>query len=212
MKSQQALPLRNFFSHFFKEWAFVVKVHQSIIDENSCSDISKAVRTGLNLIFISFGCQMSTPAALITNFRSTHDKTLVWNGNIYLTNNRPFMRWGSLHCFCRVDKQWFQFQRCRRSPLMRQICFQRLSAPLDIYIKGKRPTQRDGKPPPAAQDAKLQTSSPKSTCRTSLITADYSMPLSTHRHIAIVTLMRRDVNVCKSTLLTDSLKMRNRWD
>ncbi len=116
MKSQQALPLSRHFSHFYKEWAFVVKVHQSIIDENSCSDISKAVRTGLNLIFISFGCQMSTPAALITNFRSSHDKTLVWNGNIYLTNNRPFMRWGSLHCFCRVDKQWFQSQRCRRSP------------------------------------------------------------------------------------------------
>lgn len=80
----------------------------------------------------------------------------------------------------------------------------------DIYIKGKRPTQRDEKPTPAAQDAKLQTSPPKSTARTSLITADYSMPLSTHRHFAVVRLARRDVNVCKSTLLTDSLKMRNR--
>lgn len=38
MKSLQVLPLRR---HFPKEWAFVVKVHQSIIDENCCSDISK---------------------------------------------------------------------------------------------------------------------------------------------------------------------------
>lgn len=80
----------------------------------------------------------------------------------------------------------------------------------DIYIKGKRLTQRDEKPTPAAQDAKLQTSSPKSTAQRSLITADYSMPLSTHRPFTAVTLTRRDVNVCKSTLLTDSLKMRNR--
>lgn len=58
----------------------------------------------------------------------------------------------------------------------------------------------------------LQTSSPKSTARTSLIAADYFMPLSTHRCFAVVTLKRRDENVCKSTLLTDSLKMRNRWD
>ncbi len=162
MKSQRALPLRRHFSHFSKEWAFVVKVHQSIIDENSCSDISKAVRTGLNLIFISFWCQMSTPAALITHFRSTHDKTLVWNGNIYIWQTTGPL-WGGDHCT--VFAGWISSDSVPAVPVLAAHAVNLFSSATfgtaDIYIKGKRPTQRDEKPTPAAQDAKLQTTPPK---------------------------------------------------